>query len=66
MNMMGGFGAILSPVLTPVLFDELPEEMSKAMRWQIIFSLFAAAWVLAALAWLWIDASKPLFRDSED
>jgi MFS family permease len=65
MNMMGGFGAILSPALTPVLKDELPADLSKAMRWQIIFSVYAAAWVLAALAWLWIDASKPLFRDSE-
>ena len=39
MNMMGGIGAILSPALTPVLKDELPADLSKAMRWQIIFSV---------------------------
>ncbi len=65
MNMIGAVGGMISPTLTPILKYDLPETMSLTARWQIIFAVYATAWFIAALAWLWIDASKPLFRDSE-
>jgi MFS family permease len=40
----------------PVLY--LPAE-----RWRIIFTMLAVAWFVGAVAWLFIDASKPLFKE---
>ena len=60
MNMVGGFGAILSPVLLPYVLTWLPDDFSTPQRWQWIFAGLAGAWFLAAAAWLFIDSSKPL------
>jgi MFS transporter, ACS family, glucarate transporter len=63
MNMIGGFGAILSPILIPRVLTRLPEDFSTPQRWQWIFVGLAGAWFLGAAAWLVIDSSKPLERD---
>src|SRR5262249_50398615 len=52
MNMVGGVGGMLSPTLTPVLRENLP--------WSGVFAVLAGAWFVAAAAWLFIDASRPL------
>ncbi len=61
MNMIGAFGALLSPVLIPHVLAALPTAMPAAERWQLIFAGLAIAWFVSAAAWLFIDASKPLF-----
>jgi MFS family permease len=61
MNMAGGIGAVLSPILIPLILQALPTTYDAAFRWRIVFAGLAVAWFIAALAWLFIDASKPLF-----
>jgi MFS family permease len=63
MNMIGGFGAIVSPILIPHVIKWLPVEYSPAERWRIIFAGLAVSWFLGALSWIFIDASKPLFGE---
>jgi ACS family glucarate transporter-like MFS transporter len=58
MNTAGGIGAILCPILIPIVMGWLPEGMEPALRWRIIFFGLAGAWVLAALGWLWIDVNQ--------
>jgi MFS family permease len=53
MNMAGGVGAVLGPALTPRL-------LALGLSWREIFILLAAVWFVAALAWLGINAGKPL------
>ncbi len=55
MNMAGGVGAILCPALTPVLRENF--------SWGTVFTFLAGFWLLGAVAWLFIDASKPMFRE---
>jgi ACS family glucarate transporter-like MFS transporter len=59
-NMIGGAGAILTPFLIPRILEWLPQSYSPVLRWRIIFTGLAGAWVVAAAAWLFIDASRPL------
>jgi MFS family permease len=59
MNMAGGVGAMLSPVLIPCV---LPPAASAA-DWRFIFVGLAASWFLGAVCWLFINAGKPLFDD---
>ncbi|HEY7424166.1 MAG TPA: MFS transporter, partial [Gemmataceae bacterium] len=61
MNMAGGVGAVLSPILIPYVLAMLPAEYSGPERWRLIFAGLAASWFLGALSWIFIDASKPLF-----
>jgi ACS family glucarate transporter-like MFS transporter len=63
MNMAGGVGAILSPILIPRVLVMLPAEYSGPERWRIIFAGLAVSWFVGALAWVFIDASKPLFPE---
>ena len=63
MNMVGGFGAIISPILIPRVLTRLPAHFSVQERWQWIFAGLAGAWFLAAAAWLVIDATKVLEPD---
>ena len=60
MNMVGGFGAILSPILIPRVLTRLPDHFTTPQRWQWVFTGLAGAWLLAAVAWLLIDSSKTL------
>ena len=62
MNMAGGIGAFLSPMLTPIVLSALPTQWSPVERWRWIFVGLSAAWFLAAYAWLFVDAGKPLFK----
>jgi MFS family permease len=58
MNTSGAVGAVLSPVLTSYLLD--PGAARAPEVWAGIFAMLAAAWFVGALAWLGIDASRPL------
>ncbi len=62
MNTVGAIGGMISPVMIPYVLGD-PTQTIPAQRWQIIFIILATAWFLAAAAWLFIDASKPLFPD---
>ncbi len=61
MNMVGGLGAMITPVLIPQLHNSLSGSVPE--RWLIIMAVLAGAWFIGALAWLGIDASKPLFKE---
>jgi MFS family permease len=61
MNMVGAAGGILSPVLIPVAQKALARYPA-ALRWQILFAGLAVSWFVAAAAWLFIDAGRPLFE----
>lgn len=64
MNMVGGFGAVLSPALLPHAHAMLHAHFDHGVCWRIIFAGLAASWFLGALAWILIDASKPLAQES--
>jgi MFS family permease len=55
MNMMGGIGAILSPLLTPLI--------ARQYDWNMAFRVFAGAYSLGALLWLRIDATERLVTE---
>jgi ACS family glucarate transporter-like MFS transporter len=65
MNTAGGIGGILVPTLIPHVREGLSAQFSPAVCWQIIFAGLGSAWFIAALAWLFIDASKPLTEDEQ-
>ncbi len=60
MNMIGGFGAVLSPALLPHAHEMLHKHLDHHLSWRIIFIGLATSWFLGALTWLVIDAGKPL------
>jgi len=64
MNMVGGFGAMITPVLIPHLYNSLSGPIPE--RWAIVMAVLAATWFVGALAWLGVDASKPLFPAESD
>jgi MFS family permease len=59
MNMVGAIGGMLGPALTPIVLKHL-DHLPVGLRWQYIFAGMAGAWFVAAAAWLFIDAGKPL------
>jgi sugar phosphate permease len=59
MNMAGCVGAVLSPVLTGII---LGNAVQGETRWPAIFALYSAAGIISGLAWLLVDASKPIVR----
>jgi len=59
MNMAGCVGAVLSPVLTGII---LGDAVDGANRWPGIFALYSAAGIISGLAWLFVDAGKPIVR----
>jgi MFS family permease len=63
MNMAGGVGAVLSPVLIPRVLVQLPPAWTAGERWRVIFLGLAVSWFLGAVCWLFINAAKPLFDD---
>ncbi len=65
MNTLGALGGMISPIMIPVLKDNLPEAWSVASRWQFNFAVLAASWFVAAAAWLRIDAREKLFPEDE-
>jgi len=61
MNMVGGFAAILSPALLPHAHEMLHEaHFDPRVSWRIILAGLSVSWFVGALAWLFIDAGKPL------
>ncbi|HEY7330132.1 MAG TPA: MFS transporter [Gemmataceae bacterium] len=64
MNMIGGLGAVFSPALLPHAHEMLHAHFDHRMSWRIILAGLAASWFLGALAWLVIDAGKPLANEA--
>jgi MFS family permease len=63
MNMVGGFGAILSPVLLPRVHEMLHQHYDQRISWRFIFAGLALSWFLGAVTWLFIDAGTPLVSE---
>jgi MFS family permease len=63
MNMAGCVGAFLSPVLTPILLEG-PTDTPSTTRWGLVFTVFATSWLVAAVAWLGINAGKPIVPEA--
>ena len=61
MNMAGGIGGVVGPMLIPRALEALPADYAASARWRIIFAGLAVAWFVAAAAWLIIDSSRRLF-----
>jgi MFS family permease len=66
MNMAGGVGSVVSPILIPELREHIQARLSMVQAWQAIFAILAAAWFIAGLAWLRIDASEPIEPAKEE
>jgi MFS family permease len=64
MNMVGGIGAVISPILLPHAEEWLrQQQLSHRVCWRILLAGLAVSWFLGALSWLFIDAGKPLVTD---
>ncbi len=61
MNSAGSLGALLPVLLTPVVLEALPATLDAGERWRLVFAGYAFCWLVAAAAWVFIDAGKPLF-----
>ena len=59
MNMAGGAGSIISPVLIPLMNRGL-KALPANERWRIIFIVLSSAWFIGAVAWACINAGRPL------
>ena len=64
MNMLGGFGGMITPILIPVLLGSLGGDLTA--RWKGVFVVLSTVWFLGATAWLFIDASTPLVEEDPD
>lgn len=65
MNMVGGFGAVLSPYLLPHAHEMLHDaNFDPRISWRIILAGLSVSWFLGALSWLFIDAGKPLATET--
>jgi hypothetical protein len=62
MNTVGAVGGMISPLLTPYILSATAD-LPRALSWRIIFTGLAGAWFVGAVAWLFIDASKPLLGE---
>jgi MFS family permease len=61
MNMMGGLGAVTSPIFIPTLNNALTEQNYGAKeRWLLILAAFSCSWFVGALAWAFINAGRQL------
>jgi len=61
MNMVGGLGGMITPILISVLLDSLGGDTTT--RWKGVFLVLSTVWFLGASAWLMIDAGTPLVAD---
>jgi MFS family permease len=62
MNMLGGIGGVLSPILIPQAREALQAQYAPTECWRLIFAGLATAWFIGAAAWLIIDAGTPMFK----
>lgn len=60
MNMMGNFGGFASPLVVPFVLKMTND------NWNVNFYIFAAVYVVGALAWLFIDPVTPLEEQVPD
>ena len=66
MNMVGGFGAAISPALLPHVHEWLRQkQFDTRICWRILLAGLAMSWFLGAISWLFIDAGKPLQNTDE-
>jgi MFS family permease len=63
MNTVGAVGGMISPLLTPYILTATAD-LPRALSWRIIFAGLAGAWFVGAVAWLFIDASRPLLGEA--
>jgi MFS family permease len=63
MNSVGALGAFLSLQLTPVVLQVLPKSLDPTERWRLLFAGYAGCWFVAAAAWIFIDAGRPMFAE---
>jgi MFS family permease len=63
MNSVGAAGAFLTMFLTPYVLGALPTALDPTQRWQVVFAGYAGCWFIAAAAWLFINAGKPIFEE---
>jgi MFS family permease len=63
MNMVGGLGGVLSPILIPQAREALSASYAPATAWAFILLSLSSAWFVGAASWLIVDASKPLFSE---
>ena len=61
MNSVGAVGAFLTMHLTPRVLAALPASLDATERWRLVFAGYAGCWFLAAAAWFFVNAGKPLF-----
>jgi len=59
-NTAGCIGGFLCPVLMGMFLDTAPDAEMKRDLWPVIFAGLATAWVISGIAWLFIDASRPI------
>jgi MFS family permease len=59
-NTAGCIGGFLCPVLMGAILDKATEQHPPRELWPVIFTGLATAWVISGLAWLFIDASRPI------
>ena len=60
MNMMGNFGGFVSPLVVPYVLKLTND------NWNVNFYIFAAVYVVGALAWVFIDPVTPLEEQVKD
>jgi MFS family permease len=59
-NTAGCIGGFLCPVLMGIFLDTPSDQKLRSDLWPVIFAGLATAWVISGLAWLFIDASRPI------
>ena len=47
--------------LTPKVLAALPAPLDAMARWRLVFAGYAGCWFVAAAAWLFVNAGKPIF-----
>jgi sugar phosphate permease len=55
MNSIGAIGALLSPLAAA--------KVAVLWNWKAVFVVFAVSYLLGAVAWLRVDASRPLLTE---
>ena len=65
MNSVGAVGAFLTMHLTPRVLAALPASLDATERWRILFAGYAGCWFIAAAAWVFVNAGKPIFPPTE-
>ncbi len=63
MNTASALAAVIMPPLIPELLNAFPADYGPGERWNSVLGILGCCWFVGALAWLGIDASKPIASD---